>query len=68
MDIKNAQLLTRPGFIFHRPRFFGKAFTSIIAQGIYGAKDIAEQAAKPYGQLAQKIESSSSLIDITIKR
>ncbi len=32
--------LDRLGYIFHRPRFFGKAFTSIVAQGIYGGKDI----------------------------
>lgn len=34
--------LDRLGFIFHRPRFFGKAFTSIVAQGIYGGKDIVK--------------------------
>jgi multimeric flavodoxin WrbA len=28
--------LDRFGFIFHRPRFFGKTFTSIVTQGIYG--------------------------------
>jgi multimeric flavodoxin WrbA len=28
--------LDRLGFIFHRPRFFGKVSTSIVAQGIYG--------------------------------
>ena len=27
--------LDRLGFIFHRPRFFGKAFTSIVVQGFY---------------------------------
>jgi hypothetical protein len=27
--------LDRFGFLFHRPRFFGKTFTSIVAQGIY---------------------------------
>jgi multimeric flavodoxin WrbA len=27
--------LDRLGFVFHRPRFFGRAFTSIVAQGIY---------------------------------
>ena len=32
--------LDRFGFIFHRPRFFGKAFTSIVAQGIYGGGKI----------------------------
>lgn len=32
--------LDRLGFVFHRPRFFGKAYTSIIAQGIYGGQKI----------------------------
>ncbi len=32
--------LDRLGFVFHRPRFFGRAFTSIVAQGVYGGKDI----------------------------
>lgn len=29
-------LLDRTAFVFHRPRFFGKAFTAIVTQGIYG--------------------------------
>ena len=28
--------LDRLGFVFHRPRFFGKTFTNIVVQGIYG--------------------------------
>jgi multimeric flavodoxin WrbA len=32
--------LDRLGFIFHRPRFFGKTFTSIVVQGVYGGKKI----------------------------
>ncbi len=34
--------LDRLGFVFHRPRFFGKAFTSIVVQGIYGGKSIVK--------------------------
>ena len=34
--------LDRLGFVFHRPRFFGKTFTSIVAQGIYGGDKIVE--------------------------
>jgi multimeric flavodoxin WrbA len=34
--------LDRLGFAFHRPRFFGKTFTSIVAQGIYGGKKIVD--------------------------
>ena len=32
--------LDKLGFAFHRPRFFGKMFTSIVAQGIYGGNKI----------------------------
>ncbi|KUO74409.1 MAG: NADPH-dependent FMN reductase [Clostridia bacterium BRH_c25] len=32
--------LDRLSFIFHRPRFFGKAFTVIVVQGIYGGASI----------------------------
>jgi multimeric flavodoxin WrbA len=35
-------LLDRLGFVFHRPRFHGKAFTSIIVQGIYGGGKIVK--------------------------
>jgi multimeric flavodoxin WrbA len=36
------KFLDRLGFVFHRPRFFGKAFTSIVVQGIYGGPKIVE--------------------------
>ena len=32
--------LDRLGFVFHRPCFFGKTYTSIVAQGIYGGHKI----------------------------
>ncbi|OQB37536.1 MAG: Iron-sulfur flavoprotein [Candidatus Latescibacteria bacterium ADurb.Bin168] len=32
--------LDRLGFVFHRPRFFGKVFTSIVVQGIFGGSKI----------------------------
>jgi multimeric flavodoxin WrbA len=34
------QFLDRLGFVFHRPRFFGRTFTSIVAQGIWGGSRI----------------------------
>ena len=34
--------LDRLGFAFHRPRFFGKTFTSIVTEGIYGGKKIVD--------------------------
>ena len=36
------QFLDRLGFFFHRPRFFGKTFTNIVAQGIYGGDRIVK--------------------------
>jgi multimeric flavodoxin WrbA len=35
-------LLDRLAFLFHRPRFFGKAFTSIVTQGIFGGNSIVK--------------------------
>jgi len=32
--------LDRLGFMFHRPQFFGKTFTNIVYQGIYGGRKI----------------------------
>lgn len=34
--------LDRLGFLFHRPDFFGRTFTSIVVQGVYGGKKINE--------------------------
>ncbi len=34
--------LDRFGYVFHRPRYFGKAFTSIVTQGIGGGGDIVK--------------------------
>lgn len=34
--------LDRFGFVFHRPRYFGKTFTSIVTQGIYGGGRIVK--------------------------
>ena len=34
--------LDRLGYVFHRPCFFGKTFTSIVAQGFYGGGAIVK--------------------------
>lgn len=34
--------LDRLGFVFHRPRFHGRAFTSVVAQGVYGGDKIVK--------------------------
>lgn len=35
-------LLDRLAYMFHRPRFFGKTFTAIVNQGIYGGNAIVK--------------------------
>lgn len=35
-------LLDRLGYFFHRPLFFGKTYTNIVVQGIYGGKNIVK--------------------------
>jgi multimeric flavodoxin WrbA len=34
--------LDRLGFAFHRPRFFGKTYSSIVTQGIYGGQKVVD--------------------------
>lgn len=34
--------LDRLGFAFHRPQFFGKVFTSVVVQGVYGGNKIVD--------------------------
>jgi multimeric flavodoxin WrbA len=34
--------LDRLGFAFHRPRFFGKTFTSIAVEAVYGGKKVGD--------------------------
>jgi len=34
--------LDRIGFVFHRPRFFGKTFTNIVVQGIFGGPKVVK--------------------------
>lgn len=34
--------LDRFGYFFHRPQFFGKTFTSIVTQGVYGGNKIVK--------------------------
>jgi multimeric flavodoxin WrbA len=41
--------LDRLAFVFHRPRFFGKAFMGVVVQGIYGGKDVVNYLEKVGG-------------------
>ncbi len=41
--------LDRLAFVFHRPRFFGKAFMGVVVQGIYGGKNVVDYLEKVGG-------------------
>ncbi|HVP18974.1 MAG TPA: flavodoxin family protein [Spirochaetia bacterium] len=41
--------LDRLAFVFHRPRFFGKAFMGVVVQGIYRGKDVVKYLEKVGG-------------------
>jgi multimeric flavodoxin WrbA len=34
--------IDRLGFAFHRPRFFGKTFTSLVVEGLFGGKPVVK--------------------------
>lgn len=53
--------LDRLAFIFHRPRFFGKTFTSIVAQGIFGADRILSYFNFIGGPLGFNVVKGSSI-------
>jgi multimeric flavodoxin WrbA len=40
VSVRMKNLLDRLAYVHHRPRFFGKACTPIVVQGIYGGSDI----------------------------
>jgi NAD(P)H-dependent FMN reductase len=47
-------LLDRLGFAFHRPRYFGKAFTSIVCQGFFGGGKILARLARRFHERLAK--------------
>lgn len=62
--------LDRLAYICHRPRFFGKTFTSIVAQGIYGGDKIVQYLdflSKPMGFTGVKGSCITTLEPITQK-
>jgi multimeric flavodoxin WrbA len=52
--------LDRLGFLFHRPRFHGKTFTSIVVQGIYGGGKIVKYLDFAGGGLGFNLVKGSS--------
>jgi len=53
--------LDRLAFIFHRPRFFGKVFTSIVVQGIYGGNAIVKYLNMTAGAMGFETVNGSCL-------
>jgi multimeric flavodoxin WrbA len=56
------KFLDRLGFVFHRPRFFGKVFSSIVVQGIYGGPKIVEYLDFVGGGLGFNVVKGSCLL------
>lgn len=52
--------IDRLGYTFHRPRFFGKAFTSIVVQGFGGGKEMVK-----YFDMIAKMTGFSTVKGIT---
>jgi multimeric flavodoxin WrbA len=51
--------LDRLGFVFHRPRFHGKTFTSIVVQGVYGGRKIVKYLSFVGGSLGFDVVKGS---------
>jgi hypothetical protein len=45
----NEELMDLLAFVFHRPRFFGKAFLAFVTQGIYGGNSVVKYLEKVGG-------------------
>jgi len=56
--------LDRLGFVFHRPRFHGKAFTSIVAQGIYGGGKVVKYLDFVGGALGFNVTKGSCITSL----
>ncbi len=55
-------LLDRLGFAFHRPRFHGKAYTSIVVEGLYGGKDVVKYLDFVGGGLGFNVVKGSRIV------
>jgi multimeric flavodoxin WrbA len=54
--------LDRLGFAFHRPRFHGKAFTSVVVEGLYGSRDVVKYLGLVGFGLGFNVVKGSSII------
>ena len=55
-------LLDRLGFAFHRPRFHGKAFTSIVVEGLCGGRDVLKYVDFVGGALGFNVVKGSRIV------
>jgi len=64
------KFLDRLGFVFHRPCFHGKAFTSVVVQGIYGGGGVVQYldfVGRGLGFNVVKGSCSTALEPMTVK-
>jgi multimeric flavodoxin WrbA len=54
--------LDRLGFAFHRPRFHGKAWTSIVVEGLYGGRDVVKYLDLVGGALGFNVVKGSRIV------
>jgi multimeric flavodoxin WrbA len=54
--------LDRLGFAFHRPRFHGKAYTSIVVEGLYGGRAVVEYLDLVGGALGFDVAKGSRIV------
>jgi multimeric flavodoxin WrbA len=54
--------LDRLGFAFHRPRFHGKAYTSIVVEGLYGGRQVLRYLDLVGGGLGFNVVKGSRIV------
>jgi multimeric flavodoxin WrbA len=54
--------LDRLGFVMHRPRFFGKTFTSLVSQGVYGGGKLVDYLGFAGGALQMNVVKGSVVL------
>jgi multimeric flavodoxin WrbA len=54
--------LDRLGFALHRPRFHGKAYTSIVVEGLYGGRDVVKYLDLVGGGLGFNVVKGSRIV------
>jgi multimeric flavodoxin WrbA len=54
--------LDRLGFLMHRPRFFGKTCTSIVAQGVFGGNKLVDYLSFAAGALQMNVVKGSVIL------